>query len=309
MFDDLTFIAQISLKSSVAVMIAALGEIYAERSGVLNLGVEGMMLMGALTGFAVGLATGNPYLALAGAMAAGGLMALIHGFFVITLKGNQVLSGLALTVLGVGLSSFLGRPLIDDTGIRLKAWPVPGLSQIPFFGDVLFNQNPLVYLALILIPLGSLVLFRTTLGLKIRAVGEDAAAADAAGVGVSAIRYGCTVAGGMMAGLAGSYMSLAYTPGWKEHMTAGQGWIAIGMVIFATWKPGRAFFGALLFGGLTALQFYFQATGLEVIPVYILRMLPYLLTILVLVVVTRRESIRKIGGAPAALGLPFYREG
>ena len=247
MFDDLVFIAQISLKSSVAVMIAALGEIYAERSGVLNLGVEGMMLVGALTGFAVGLVTGNPYLALAGAMAAGGLLALLHGFFVITLRGNQVLSGLALTVLGVGLTSFLGRPLIDDTGLRLKAWAVPGLSKIPFFGDVFFNQNPLVYLALILVPLGSLILFRTTLGLKIRAVGEDAAAADAAGVGVSAIRYGCTVTGGLLAGLAGSYMSLAYTPGWKENMTAGQGWIAIGMVIFATWKPGRGVFRSLAF--------------------------------------------------------------
>ncbi|MFV0349924.1 MAG: ABC transporter permease [Halodesulfovibrio sp.] len=309
MLDDITFIAKIAMKSSVAVCFAALGEIYAERSGVLNLGVEGMMLMGALAGVAAGSATGNPVLATLGGMAVGGLLALLHAFFAITLRVNQTLSGLALTILGAGLSSFLGRAYIGKAALRMKVYVVPYLSDIPVIGNVFFKQTPLVYLAYILVPLGAWLLFRTRLGLKIRAVGEDAASADAVGVNVAAIRYGCTVFGGCMAGLGGAYLSLAYTPGWKENMTMGQGWIAIAMVIFATWYPFRAFLGALLFGGLTALQFFFQATGVELIPVNVLRMFPYLVTILVLIVVMRLDRTQGRGAAPAALGVPFSREG
>ena len=308
MIEDLSFIGQIAVKSSIAVLLATLGEIVAERSGVLNLGVEGMMLAGALCAAAVGAATGNPFLAVAAGALAGGLLALVHGFFAVTLRVNQVLSGLALTLLGMGLTSFLGRPLIGAApGVRLRALPVPGLAEIPVIGDIFFRQSILAYMAYLLVPLCWFWLFRTGAGLKIRATGEDAAAVDAAGIDVFRLRYICTVIGGLGAGLAGAYLSLSYTPGWKESMTGGQGWVAIAMVIFATWNPLRAVVGAFLFGGLTALQFYFQAVGVEFIPAYILKMLPYVLTILVMVIVNLGPG-RRFGG-PAALGVPYNREG
>jgi len=308
MIEDLSFIGQIAVKSSIAVLLATLGEIVAERSGVLNLGVEGMMLAGALCAAAAGAATGNPFLAVAAGALAGGLLALVHGFFAVTLRVNQVLSGLALTLLGMGLTSFLGRPLIGAApGVRLRALPVPGLAEIPIIGDIFFRQSVLAYIAYLLVPLCWFWLFRTGTGLKIRATGEDAAAVDAAGIDVFRLRYLCTAIGGLGAGLAGAYLSLSYTPGWKESMTGGQGWVAIAMVIFATWNPLRAVVGAFLFGGLTALQFYFQAVGVEFIPAYILKMLPYVLTILVMVIVNLGPG-RRFGG-PAALGIPFSRGG
>lgn len=306
--NELVFIAQIAVKSSTAVLLATLGEILAERSGVLNLGVEGMMLLGALAGFAAGVATGNPWLGITAGMAAGALASLLHGVFAISIKANQVLSGLALTILGTGLANFLGRSLIGVRGVRMGLLPVPGLSDIPYIGKIFFQQNAIVYLSYILVPLIWWVLFKTRLGLTIRAVGEDAAAADAAGVRVSLMRYGCVLAGGALAGLGGAYLSLVYTPGWKETMTSGQGWIAIAMVVFATWNPVRAYAGALLFGFLTALQFSFQISGNELIPAWVLRMLPYLLTIGVLVLVNSFEGARHRVGAPANLGQPFSRE-
>ncbi|QJT10708.1 ABC transporter permease [Oceanidesulfovibrio marinus] len=309
MFGDAAFILQISLKSSVAVLLAALGETLAERSGVLNLGLEGMMLMGALTGFAVGYATGNPWLAVTASCFVGGAMALIHAFFSITLKANQVLSGLSLTMLGMGLSNFLGRGVIGRSGIRLGQMPIPGLSDIPLLGKAVFTQSIFAYAGIVFTVLLALYLSRSRQGLMIRAVGEDAAAADTAGINVVRVRYICTVVGGMLSGLGGAYLSLVYTPGWKEGMTAGQGWIAIAMVVFATWKPSRVLVGALLFGLLTSLQFYFQVTGVELVPVYVLRMLPYLLTIAVLVLVNRVLMRRGADGAsgPADLGVPFSR--
>jgi ABC-type uncharacterized transport system permease subunit len=308
MIEDLAFIGQIAVKSSIAVLLATLGEIVAERSGILNLGVEGMMLAGALCAAAAGMATGNPLIAAAAGTLAGGLLALVHGFFAVTLRGNQVLSGLALTLLGMGLTSFLGRPLIGAApGVRLRALPVPGLADIPVVGEIFFRQSVMAYLAYLLVPLCWFLLFRTGAGLKIRAAGEDAAAVDAAGIDVVRIRYLCTFAGGLGAGLAGAYLSLSYTPGWKESMTGGQGWVAIAMVIFATWNPLRAVAGAFLFGALTALQFYFQAVGVELVPAYVLKMLPYVLTIVVMTAVNAGPG-RRFGG-PAALGIPFYREG
>ncbi len=307
MLQDLTFIGHIAVKSSMGVLLAALGELVAERAGVLNLGVEGMMLVGALTGAAVGLACGDPWLAAGTALLAGGLFSLIHAFFAVTLCVNQTLSGLALTILGMGLCNFLGRPFIGEVGVRFKTMVVPWLGDIPVLGHILFRHTPLVYLSCLLVPLVTLVLFHTRLGLKLRAVGEDAEAAHAAGVNVTLLRYGATAFGGMLAGLGGAYLSLAYTPGWKEDMTMGQGWIAIAMVIFATWHPVRAFAGALLFGGLTALQFLFQATGVEFIPIWVLKALPYLLTIAVLVITLRLSSGR--GAGPAGLGRAFRREG
>lgn len=309
MIDDIIFISHITIKSSIGVLFAAIGEIVTEKSGILNLGVEGMMLAGALVGAAIGLAGGHPFAALGGGMLAGGVLAMLHAFFAITLRTNQTLSGLAIAILGGGLSNFLGRPIIGEVGIRLKAIPVPYLREIPIVGEIFFNQSLLVYLAYAIVPLTSYILFHTRLGLKIQAVGEDAVSADAIGVNVTGIRYCCTVFGGVLAGLGGCYLSLAYTPGWKENMTAGQGWIAIAMVIFSLWSPSRALVGALLFGGLTALQFFFQATGVEIIPVFVLLMLPYLLTIVVLVIVMGMKKAGSGGRAPACLGIPFNREG
>lgn len=307
MIEDVVFIGQIAIKSSVAVLLATIGEIITERSGVLNLGVEGMMLVGALAGFAAGFATQNPYFAVIVGTLAGGALSLIHAFFTIKLRSNQVLCGLALTILGLGLANFLGRPLIGEAGVRIRAFAVPYLSEIPYLGEIFFQQSPYAYGAYILGPLAWYIMFRTRAGLVLRAVGEDAVAADAAGVNVAGVRTTAIWVGGLFSGLAGSYLSLSYTPGWKETMTGGQGWIAIAMVIFCTWNPLRAFWGALLFGGLTALQFYFQATSIDIIPAYVLKMLPYLLTIGVLVLVT--SSGRRRGSAsPADLGVPFSRE-
>lgn len=305
--NDLIFIASITLKSCIAVLLASIGEIFTEKSGILNLGVEGMMLIGAMTGFIIGYTTGSPVMAFTGAMLAGGLLALLHAFLSINLLASQVISGLAITIFGMGMSSFLGRPFIGKLGIRLEELEWAFLDKVPFLGGILAQQTFLVLIAIMIVPLSWFILFRTNLGLNIRAAGEDPAAADAAGVPVKLLRYGCTLFGGLMAGMAGAYLSLVYTPGWKEGMSAGQGWIAIAMVIFSTWNPVRALFGALLFGGLNALQFYFQATGAELIPTYILRILPYLLTVLVLFLVTAFKK-GGIGTTPSALGNPFSRE-
>lgn len=305
----LIFVLSITIQSSMAVLFASIGEVFTERSGVLNLGVEGMMLVGALSGFATAHATGSLALGVLGAMATGGVLALIHGVFTITLRANQVVCGLALVILGTGLASFLGRPLIGRVGVRFLPWPVPMLSEVPVLGPVLFVQVPLVYLGYVLVPAAWFFLFHTRPGLNLRAVGENPAAADTAGIPVARTRYLWTAFGGALAGLAGAYLSLAYTPGWKENMTSGQGWIAIAMVIVALWNPWRAALGALLFGCVNALQFTLEARQISVIPSYILRMLPYLFTIATLVLITRLQQLRGRGGAPANLGVPFEREG
>ena len=302
---SLIFILSIAIQSSAAVLFATMGEIFTERSGVLNLGVEGMMLMGALSGFAATYYSHYLFLGVLAALAVGGLFALIHGFFTITLRANQVVCGLALAILGIGLSSFLGRPIIGRVAERFVSLPVPLLKEIPVFGPVLFSQSPLIYVSYVLVPSAWFLLYHTRPGLNLRSVGENPAAADTAGIGVIKIRYLWTVSGGMLAGLGGAYLSLGYTPGWKENMTAGQGWIAIAMVIFALWNPLRAVLGALLFGGVNALQFYFEARQITVIPSYVLRMLPYLFTIAILVIITRKKAVRRRTGAPASLGLPF----
>jgi ABC-type uncharacterized transport system permease subunit len=302
------FIGKITLTSSMAVLYATVGEIFAERSGVLNLGVEGMMLMGALSGFATTYATQSLWLGVFAAMLVGALLALIHGFFSITLRVNQVVSGLALTLFGIGLSNFLGRPLISKVSLKFEPSVLFPLNTIPYVGDLFFTHHALVYPAYVLIPFAYLYLYKTNYGLELRAVGENPAAADTVGIGVFRIRYIYTLVGGALAGLGGAYLSLAYTPGWKEQMTGGQGWIAIALVIFATWDPVRALLGALLFGFINAFQFYCQAAGLTLIPEYVLRMLPYLFTIAVLVIITRWGAARRRVGAPAALGIPFERE-
>jgi simple sugar transport system permease protein len=302
------FIARITITSSMAVLYATVGEIFAERSGILNLGVEGMMLMGALAAFATVHALQSLWAGVMAAILVGGIFALIHGFFSITLRVNQVVSGLALTLFGIGLSDFLGRQLIGKVSLKFEPSGLFPLDRIPIVGKVLFNHHALVYPAYVLVPLAYFLLYRTRFGLQLRAIGENPSAADTVGINVIGLRYLYTIVGGALAGLGGAYLSLAYTPGWKEQMTGGQGWIAIALVIFAMWDPVRAAGGALLFGFINAFQFYCQAAGLTVIPSYALRMLPYLFTIGILVIITRWEAARRRVGAPGALGIPFERE-
>jgi simple sugar transport system permease protein len=302
------FIAKITIASSMAVLYASLGEIFTERSGVLNLGVEGMMLIGALSAFAATASFQSLWIGILAAMLIGGCFALIHGFFAITLRVNQVVSGLALTLFGIGLSNFMGRPFIGKPSLKFEPFGLFPFSKIPVVGPVFFNQSALVYPAYLLVPLAYYFLFKTRYGLQLRAVGENPSAADTVGISVFSIRYLYTFIGGALAGLGGAYLSLAYTPGWKEQMTGGQGWIAIALVIFSMWDPLKAAAGALLFGFINAFQFYCQAAGLTLVPSYILRMLPYLFTIGVLAVITHWKTAKQRVGAPAALGVPFERE-
>jgi ABC-type uncharacterized transport system permease subunit len=296
-----------AIKAGTPILFATLGEIFSERVGILNLGLEGMMLIGALSGFMVCSLTSSPWLGIVAAIAAGGALALIHAFLTITLKAQQVVSGLALTLFGTGLSGFLGKSMI---GVPISNYfrPVdlPLLSQIPLLGPVFFQQDPLVYISFLLIPLVAFWIYRTRPGLHMRAVGESPATADAMGISVTRTRYIYTVLGGCLAGLGGAYLSLAYTPVWLENMTAGRGWIAIALVIFASWDPLKALLGSYLFGLVDAVQFRAQALGVAV-PSFFLNMTPYIATIIVLVFATRETARRRLG-APAALGLPFSRE-
>ncbi len=312
---DLTIsILSIAIVAGVSLVYATIGEIFTERAGILNLGVEGMMIMGAVTAFAAALHSESAWVGVLVAMLVGGSMALIHAFLTISLRADQVVSGLALTLFGTGLSSFLGQrlgpggsPLVGLIGPRFRSVSVPVLSDIPVIGPILFNQDLLVYAMYLFVPLTWYFLYKTRPGLHLRAIGESPQTADALGVNVFKLRYYYTIFGGMMAGLGGAHLSLAYTPGWTEHLTGGRGWIAIALVIFATWDPLRAVVGALLFGGVNAIQFRLQAIG-TTIPSSLLNMLPYILTVVVLVAITWFESFRKRVGPPAALGLPYMRE-
>lgn len=308
LFDLVVSILAAAIAAGTPILFATLGEILAERAGILNLGVEGMLLMGAWAGFAAAYYSGSVWLGLLAALVTGGLLSLLHAFLSITLQANQVVSGLALTIFGTGLSSLLGRDLVGKKGPFFERIAIPLLGDIPGIGPVLFRQNLLVYASFLLIPLAWFFLFKTRPGLHLRAVGEKPATADAMGVNVFAIRYLYTFVGGVLAGLAGAALALGYTPGWADEMSKGLGWIAVGLVIFATWNPGRAAVGAYLFGAMAALPS--RLTGVVHVSYFttvILNMLPYLLTILVLVAATQ-ETVRRRIGAPAALGLPFARE-
>ena len=303
-------ILRAAIRAGTPLLLGTLGEIYAERSGVLNLGVEGMMIMGAVTGFGITLTTGNVWLGLVMAALAGGLIALIHAFVSISLRANQTVSGLALTMFGLGLSGLLGKRYVGTPlPFRLRAVPIPLLSDIPILGPVLFQHDPLVYLSLLLVPSLWFLLFKTRVGISIRSVGEAPATADALGVNVFLVRYICVFFGGVLAGLGGAYLSVVYAPAWIEGMTAGAGWIVIALTIFAMWSPTRALLGAYLFGWVKVLQYKLQPPppeGLGLSP-NLLNMLPFILTILVLLAGTG-EVMRKRIGAPAALGLPYARE-
>ena len=295
-----------TVQAGTPLLFASAGEMMAERSGIMNLGLEGMMLVGAVSGFLVTVVCGNHWLGVLAALGAGAIMALIHAFISITLRGNQVVSGLALTIFGTGLSSFLGKNFIGiPLPQRFNAIPIPGLADIPGLGPVLFRQDALVYMSFILVPILYLLLFRTSWGLALRATGESPTAADASGINVVLIRYLNTILGGALAGLGGAYLSLVFAPSWTDGMTAGRGWIAVALVIFGMWSPFKVMAGAYLFGGVEALTFRLQTMGVIVSPFY-LQMLPYILTILVLVLAVQRNG--QEAGPPTALGTPYDRE-
>ncbi|MDQ3467278.1 MAG: ABC transporter permease [Chloroflexota bacterium] len=303
----LTAVLAAAIPAGTAILYACLGELLCERAGVLNLGVEGMMLMGALGGFAVTFWTGNVWLGALAALALGGLLASIHALLVVGLHANQVVSGLALTLFGAGLSSFLGQDLVGQPApTAFRDWAIPGLSAIPSVGTILFRQDALVYLSYLLVPAMWFFIYRTRPGLHLRAIGEKPEAADAMGIDVARLRAAYVIAGGALAGLGGAAISVGTNPGWTDNMTAGRGWIAVALVIFAGWNPVRAAFGAYLFGGVEAGQFRLQGAGVG-ISAFFLNMLPYLFTIAVLILATR-ESTRRHIGAPDALGRPYLRE-
>ena len=316
---DLLIILQAGVATGTVLLFATLGEIFAERAGVMNLGVEGMMLIGAMSAFSVTVSTGNPWLGVIVALISGGALSQIHAFLTVTLQSDQVVSGLSLTFLGVGISLVLGEGLSKAGTIPLlPVLTIPLLSLIPLLGPIFFtNQNILVYVGYLLVPLAWYYINRTRPGLHLRAVGEYPAAADALGINVYRLRYFYVGVGGVLAGLAGATISLAVSPGWfSELTTGGQGWIAVGLVIFAQWDPVRGMFGAYTFGALRRLILDIQ--GPPVLlgvanPFYynpywgfFLQMLPYAFTIVVLVIGSR-EAVRKRIGSPAALGVPYVR--
>lgn len=296
-----------AVAAGTPLLLAALGEIVAERTGVLNLGLEGMMLVGAVTGFLAMNATGSVLPGVLAALGAGAAVSAVHGFFSISVKADQVISGLGIVIVGTGLSAILGHSVIGvppkDTFENVS---VPLLGSIPGIGDVFFHQSALVYVGYLIVPVVWWTLRGTRLGLHLRACGENPAAADAMGVRVDLYRYGAVLFGGAMAGLAGASLSLAEAPGWTEGMTAGRGWIALALVIFATWDPLRVLVGAYFFGILDVLAFRAQLIGVHV-PSTVLGMIPYAATILVLVLITALGVRRRLG-APEALGLPYLRE-
>lgn len=304
--NTLILILAATVAAAVPLIFAGLGELVVEKSGVLNLGVEGMMIVGALCAFIVATETANLWLATVVGALAGALMALIFGFITLSLMANQVATGLALTIFGVGLSAFVGQAYTSVALDGIKNLSIPVLSSVPILGKLLFSYNILVYLAFAAFIVVSWFLYKTRSGLILRAVGESPDSAHALGYRVIRIRYFAVLLGGAMAGLAGAYLSLAYTPLWAEGMTAGRGWIALALVVFATWRPGRVLMGALLFGGVTIAQFHAQGLGVE-IPSQFLSMLPYLATIVVLVLISRDAGVIRLN-APASLGQPWHNE-
>jgi ABC-type uncharacterized transport system permease subunit len=291
------------ITASTPLLLASIGELVTERSGVLNLGVEGMMVMGAVTAFAVSQLTGSPYIGALGGMAAGVLMSLLFGFLTLSLVANQVATGLALTILGLGLSGMIGEPFVGVQGIKLTAIAIPGLSSIPFIGPVIFRQDLVFYISIALVVAVSWFLFRTRAGLVLRSVGDNHASAHALGLNVIGIRYLAVMFGGACSGLAGAHLSLVYTPQWVENMTAGRGWIALALVVFASWRPYRLLLGGYLFGAVSIGQLHAQAFGIA-IPAQFLSALPYVATVVVLIIISQNRRLTLIN-TPASLGKSF----
>ena len=290
--------------AATPLLLAALGELVTEKAGVLNLGVEGMMIVGAITGFAVALSTGSATLGILAAAASGILMSLLFGVLTLTLLANQVATGLALTIFGIGLSSLIGANFVGTPVDRLPVLPIPVLSDIPVIGPALFNHDALVYVSIVATVAITWFLGRTRAGMILRAVGESDISAHSIGHDVIRVRYLAVMFGGLMAGIAGAFLSLGVTPMWIEGMTAGRGWIALALVVFASWRPYRVLIGAYLFGGVSILQLYAQGVGGVGIPSQVFSMLPYLATIIVLTIISAGPWRGRLD-APACLGRPF----
>ncbi len=293
-----------TLGAGTPLVFAALGELITEKSGVLNLGVEGMMLVGAVCGFAVAADTGSLWLGVVTAMTAGAFMALLFGILTLTFQANQVAAGLALTIFGVGLSAYIGLQYTSVALTGLQAVHIPLLSSIPLLGPTIFSLDPLMYLSFALFAAISYFLYRSKAGLLLRAIGESPRSAHSIGYPVIQIRYLAVLFGGGMAGLGGAYLALVYTPLWVEGMTAGRGWISLALVVFATWRPARVILGAYLFGGVTILQLHVQGLGID-LPAQLLSSLPYIATIVVLVLISRDVNTIRLN-APASIGKTFH---
>lgn len=306
-FEQLLPILASTVAAATPLVIAALGILVSERAGVLNLGVEGMMLMGAVTAFAIGVTSGSLLLGYVMAIVAGAAVSLLFAVLVLSLQANQVATGLALALFGTGLSAFLGRSFVGTPVERLPAMQIPLLSDIPVLGPLLFQYDAVVYFSLLLFFIVNWFLFRSRLGLGLRAIGEAPAVAHSLGASVIRVRYLATMFGGAMSGLAGAYLSTALTPMWVDGMSAGRGWIVLALVVFATWRPLRVLVGAYLFGGVAVLQLHAQGFGVAV-PSEFLSMLPYVATIVVLAIICRDPKAILLN-QPASLGRSFHPDG
>jgi ABC-type uncharacterized transport system permease subunit len=301
--DIIISVLQRTLIAGTPLLLATIGEVICERSGILNLGVEGMMAVGAISAFIVTFNTGNPWLGLITAIIATALISGIHAFVSITLQSSQVVSGLALTMLGLGISGLVGKPYIGKPlAEKMAAWPIPLLSDIPVVGVIFFHHSPFFYMAIILALIAWFVLKYTRVGITIRSAGENPRATETQGISVYKIRYWCVMIGGALSGMAGAHLSTSYSKSWIEGMTAGRGWIVIALTIFALWNPLRAIIGAFLFGGIFVLQYLLQPLGISP---NLLAMLPYISTLLVLFIGALLDS-RKLS-APATLAEPYRR--
>jgi general nucleoside transport system permease protein len=302
--DTLSLLLAASIDAGTAIALASLGLILNERSGIINLGAEGMMLVAAIAGFATTVHTHENVLGFAAGAVAGAALALVFGVLVIWLNTNQYATGLAASLFGTGVSAFVGVPYTQESLGEHPGSAIPWLAEIPWVGPALFRHHPLVYLAVLLAIGSSWFLYRARWGLILRAIGESPETAHALGYPVRELRLACVAAGGALCGLAGAYTSIIYTPLWVEGMTAGKGWIALALTTFATWRPMRALLGAYLFGGVTMLQLHLQGQGVNV-PSQVLAMLPYVATILVLVIISRNPALIR-ANMPASIGKPFH---
>ena len=300
----------LAVQAGTPLLFATLGEIITEKVGNLNLGVEGMMLIGAVAGFSVGFMTHSPVLALLGAFIAGGLAALIFAFLTVTLRVNQVVTGLSLTIFGTGVAGFAGKTLSgklvpENVKSFFANTKIPLLGDIPVVGKVLFQQDWFIYLGYLLVVVLGIYLYKTKIGLNLRMVGENPAAADASGINVSLYKYVHILLGGALCGLGGAYLTLVYVPAWQENITAGRGWIAVALVIFTTWNPYKALLGSYFFGALSVIGLYLQKFDIK-ISLFLIDMLPYVVTIIVLIFISMKK-VRE-NSPPKALGEPYFRE-
>lgn len=302
--NEIALLLAAAIASGTPVALAGLGLLLNERAGVLNLGAEGLMLIAAVTGFAVAFNTGSDVLAFAAGAAAGAVAAAVFGWLVIWLNTNQYATGLALSLFGAGFSAFVGVGLVGKKLADRSISEIPGLADIPFLGPMLFQQHPMAYAAVLVMVLMMVFLYRTRAGLVLRSIGESPESAHALGYPVRLIRLAAVVAGGALCGVAGAFLSVVYAPMWVEGLVAGRGWIALALTTFATWRPARVLLGAYLFGGVTMLQFHLQAQGVQIAS-QLLAMLPYISTILVLVLISRNATWLRVN-MPASLGRPFH---